>query len=281
MKTRLRELHLHVNCILHHRVLKFYQRVGEIRASSVSKLLITMDDGANVLACTDKSDLPLAQLCDAIKDVENQGHSDRWGPKLARWTPFNPGEVLLQEILRVLKPGGTLHVYKSSEARPSAVDKCKLSWTGFTDIRSTLPSDSLSAGVKAKKPSKEIGPSSTLKKEVKNSPKVKIDADSDLIDEDSLLTEEDLKKPQLPPGDCEIGSSKKACKNCSCGRAEEEENVLKLGLTAEQINNPQSACVSCGLGDAFRCSTCPYKGLPAFKLGEKVAVSGNFLAADI
>lgn len=35
---------------------------------------------------------------------------------------------------------------------------------------------------------------------MKSSPKLQIDLDSDLIDEDSLLSEEDLKKPQLPPG---------------------------------------------------------------------------------
>ena len=98
----------------------------------------------------------------------------------------------------------------------------------------------------------------------------------DLIDEDSLLTEEDLKKPQLPVGkiigsqnlyffepsvlhllesmhhrfkgdafagdDCEVGSTRKACKNCTCGRAEAEEKVEKLGLTMDQLNNPQSAC---------------------------------------
>jgi hypothetical protein len=52
-------------------------------------------------------------------------------------------------------------------------------------------------------------------------------------------------------GDCEIGTTRKACKNCSCGRAEEEEKVLKLGLTAEQINNPQSACGSVRLSSLF------------------------------
>ncbi|KAK1296169.1 hypothetical protein QJS10_CPB15g00070 [Acorus calamus] len=103
----------------------------------------------------------------------------------------------------------------------------------------------------------------------------------DLIDEDSLLTEEDLKKPELPPvGDCEVGSTRKACKNCTCGRAEEEEKV-KLSLTDEFLNNPKSACGNCGLGDAFRCGGCPYRGLAPFKLGEKVVLSGDFLAADI
>ncbi|KAF9626312.1 hypothetical protein IFM89_032161 [Coptis chinensis] len=96
-----------------------------------------------------------------------------------------------------------------------------------------------------------------------------------------LLTEEDLKKPQLlPVDDCEVGSTRKACKNCSCGRAEAVEKVEKLGLTMDQIENPQSSCGSCGLGDAFRCGSCPYKGLPPFKLGEKVSLAGNFFASD-
>ncbi|KAK2421172.1 anamorsin protein [Trifolium repens] len=55
--------------------------------------------------------------------------------------------------------------------------------------------------IKAKKPSWKIGSSFALKKKVvKSSPKVQIDFDSDLIDENSLLSEEDLKKPVLPYG---------------------------------------------------------------------------------
>lgn len=51
--------------------------------------------------------------------------------------------------------------------------------------------------LKFKKPSWKIGSSFSLKKAL---PKIQIDDDMDLIDEDSLLTEEDLKKPQLPVG---------------------------------------------------------------------------------
>eukprot|EP00258_Populus_trichocarpa_P035188 XP_024451207.1 anamorsin homolog isoform X1 [Populus trichocarpa] len=194
-----------------------------------------------------------------------------------------PGDLLVKEIFRVLKPGGTILIYNSQQSVIGETDKAisglqrKLLLAGFSEVEALQPksvglSNAIrSFGIQAKKPSWNIGSSFALKKSIKSSVKVQIDDDSDLIDEDSLLTEEDLKKPQPPL----VGSTRKACKNCTCGRAEAEETV-KLGLTTDQ-----SACGSCWLGDAFRCSTCPYKGLPPFKLGEKVSLSENFLVADI
>ncbi|KAI3947834.1 hypothetical protein MKX01_034499 [Papaver californicum] len=178
----------------------------------------------------------------------------------------------LEKISRNLKPGGTVLIQAPQPATAST-DKRKLLLVGYLelqvlDMKTLVPEENVqSATVKSSKPLWKIGSSFFIKKATPISPKVQHDDDLDLIDEDSLLTEEDLKKIRTSIDDCEVGSSKKACKNCTCGRAEAEEKVAR-----------------CGLGDAFRCASCPYKGLPVFKLGEKIRLQGlvmtQFLLMD-
>ena len=54
-------------------------------------------------------------------------------------------------------------------------------------------------------------------------------ADDDLVTEDDLLLPEDKAKPvlSLDQADCGTGTTKKACKNCTCGMAELEEAQVK------------------------------------------------------
>lgn len=37
----------------------------------------------------------------------------------------------------------------------------------------------------------------------------------------------------------------------------------------------QSDCGKCYLGDAFRCASCPFAGLPAFEPGDKVRLKNS------
>lgn len=148
-------------------------------------------------------------------------------------------------------------------------------------------------------------------------------ASSDLIDQSTLLQDGDFIAPTaVKRPDCDVGpgqgKKKKACKGCTCGLRElqEEEansNVVQLDETdmdmpvgstlpttsanaggnrtevSETIigkdgkpktikriqvdtKGATSSCGSCFLGDAFRCSSCPYLGLPAFEPGQKVQI---------
>jgi hypothetical protein len=91
------------------------------------------------------------------------------------------------------------------------------------------------------------------------------DDDEDMIDEDGLLDDDVLGAPpamgaKSATDDC---SGRKACDDCSCGRAEQET------ASAKPTTAPTSSCGKCGMGDAFRCASCPYLGKPAFKAGEQ------------
>jgi len=125
------------------------------------------------------------------------------------------------------------------------------------------------------------------------------------IDAESLLTPADKQRPAPicePANDGTTTRRKKACKNCTCGLAELEEEEARasdlVDLPAQTARNGDadsavrqqpgeqdklvqaakktplatSSCGSCYLGDAFRCASCPYLGLPAFKPGEKVEI---------
>ena len=99
--------------------------------------------------------------------------------------------------------------------------------------------------------------------------------DDDVIDEDTLLTEADLRRPIQQPPECQPkpGKKRRACKDCTCGLAErleaedkarrekadealntlklKSEDLLELDLT---VPGKTGSCGSCALGDAFRCA---------------------------
>jgi len=71
----------------------------------------------------------------------------------------------------------------------------------------------------------------------------------------------------------------KACANCTCGLKEElekQDQVEKL-----ESGNQESSCGKCYLGDAFRCGSCPYLGMPAFEPGDKVKLKNASNAAAV
>lgn len=134
------------------------------------------------------------------------------------------------------------------------------------------------------------------------------------IDEDELL-EASISYTLIKPQQCDSTGKKrrKACKDCTCGLKEQEEQELlnqqslqsKLLANLAKLASDEAAkiearlkskvqfneadmseidftikgktggCSSCSLGDAFRCDGCPYLGLPPFKPGQAITLD-NF-----
>ncbi|MCO5589983.1 hypothetical protein L7F22_043952 [Adiantum nelumboides] len=244
---------------------------------------------------------------------------------IAPWSA--DAQFLLKPINNALRQGANLTI--ETLALPSGPDtlraiEAELRQLGFSEIQSdeinssvsaikTLQSSSSSALPLRRKLAKNGSSTDAKKKALWNL----ASTNAPLIDQNSLLSEADKFVPAATRReDCDLesalagGRRKKACKGCTCGLREleeEEEQARSQGivkLDADDVagqdgpsktevtetmvdengmtrvikrirvdtKGASSSCGSCFLGDAFRCSSCPYLGLPAFKPGEKVEI---------
>ncbi|KAH7887959.1 cytokine-induced anti-apoptosis inhibitor 1, Fe-S biogenesis-domain-containing protein [Phlebopus sp. FC_14] len=214
---------------------------------------------------------------------------------------------LLSQLLLGLSPLGTLHLLNVSPGLTALPQELTLA--GFTILESIL--GGTDARIVAQKPahptSIPLPPKAALplrrqptssRQSSKRALWTLSSPSTPSIDPDALLTPADRARPvptcePVTPG---APRRKKACKNCSCGLAEIEAEEAEKGkivlldadgavevgagddekerlvAAAKAAPKATSSCGSCFLGDAFRCASCPYLGLPAFNPGEKVEI---------
>jgi len=207
---------------------------------------------------------------------------------------------ILGFFMKVLAPSGRLYLVENlrEETAKDSV-RSNLVLSGFTDVKQPtliqlklgeeengkLNRPDLTFLWQANKPKFEVGASKQLsfaKQPVTTKAQTwtldDLEDDSvELIDENTLLEEEDLLKPD--PSSlrvCGTTGKRKACKDCSCGLREELADGKEV-----KTKSVTSSCGSCYLGDAFRCASCPYLGMPAFKPGDKIQLSDRQLNPDL
>jgi hypothetical protein len=217
-------------------------------------------------------------------------------------------QTTLHNLYSILKPGGTLEVYsvaqlsadkgsfndfytiagfkETSQSNISAV-LTKPNWAGkgVASLKKKNPTENASAPVKINAGDDDVFKNSQKvaekPQEQKANPFAKFSVQNtdnkEIINEDNLLENEEGYNRLGADEPC--STKPKACANCSCGRAEleaqEAEGTVPKESKDELIKKIEegktgSSCGNCYLGDAFRCGTCPYKGLPAFKPGDKI-----------
>jgi len=192
--------------------------------------------------------------------------------------PYSPS--MYSQISQTLKPGSSLIIQAPKEVEI----KKSLLYAGFVNIDKILENENI-VQWQAYKTSVQMtsAPLKLNQKSLNTNKVVKINTndnsdDIELLDEDAIL-EHETEKVTIPTkqnisDDCDFGKqiTRKPCKNCTCGRAEKlknnNNNDTKVKIT--DIKDFKSSCNSCHLGDAFRCATCPYLGMPAFEVGNSV-----------
>ncbi|KAG1683642.1 Anamorsin [Nymphon striatum] len=246
--------------------------------------------------------LGMINMMPSSRDVIIAGQASK-----SSFTKLSPDS--LEMIVNFLKPDGVFVLREPSVGNDGNKKiKSKLTLSGFVDIQEikevSVTDDDLNkiktdlecgnesirvVEVRCKKPSYDIGSQAPLKLNLPvNSTNSNVQQvwslstsdtfEDDLVDEDQLLDEQDRKKPDAQSLKivCNPNNKKKkACKDCSCGLADEQSGQ------PIDTSKVKSSCGSCYLGDAFRCASCPYMGLPAFKSGEKILLTGNQLQADV
>lgn len=206
---------------------------------------------------------------------------------------------ILTYFMKILSPNGNIYIAEAVTEELKGSVRSNLILSGFTEIQDPAPVTDLNLGEgdetkiggnpvfiwKGRKPQFEVGASKLLsfakKPEVKKPDVWTLDDLEDesveLIDENTLLEEEDLVKPDPTSLKvCGTTGKRKACKDCSCGLKEELEDGKEI-----KTKSATSSCGSCYLGDAFRCASCPYLGMPAFKPGQKIQLSDRQLNPDV
>lgn len=149
-----------------------------------------------------------------------------------------------EKLVTSLKASGRLIVHKNAKDDCTAqnlVSTLKLS--GFVNVNETKDT------IMAAKPDYAIGSSVKLNFSSNSTAPAKVwtladDEDGELINEDELLDEEDLKKPD--PASlkvCGTTGKRKACANCSCGLAEELEQEA-IDKVKQNTQNAKSSCGS-------------------------------------
>ncbi|XP_043470420.1 anamorsin homolog [Leptopilina heterotoma] len=201
---------------------------------------------------------------------------------------FSSNNAVLKKLLQFLKPNGRIifrgSVEQLEKLEESFVSRLKLNGFLFELSKTVLRKKSVDEEeiifreIYAKKPSYEAGSSVALSfaKEPVSMWKLDEDDDNDnddnLIDESDLLDESEKAKPtESSLRVCSTTGKRKACKDCTCGLSEE------LNGKTDEEQGVKSSCGNCYLGDAFRCASCPYLGMAAFKPGEKIILDDSQL----